>query len=109
MVKGSRLRITVLKKLKPKDIFGDKLPARTVNTNECETFKIGQQFLIDELGNFPEGFCPWAWKDLFTVITHLRFGEDFPWMLEKGIAIACCSDGFRPVIFKIERFDRVDK
>jgi len=33
----------------------------------------------------------------------LAFGGDFPWFKEKGIAISCCSDGLRPVVFKLER------
>ena len=105
MVKGNRLKITILKKLNPDIIFGKNLPAKTNIMGECTTFKIGQTFLVDEEGRFPVGFCPWAWKDIFTVMTHLRFGSDFPWMLEKGVVITCCSDGFRPVIFKIERLE----
>lgn len=27
------------------------------------------------------------------------------WMREENVMIACCSDGTRPVIFKIERMD----
>lgn len=31
------------------------------------------------------------------------------WMKEDNTMIACCSDGTRPVIFKIERIDEEDK
>ena len=30
------------------------------------------------------------------------------WMKEENTMIACCSDGTRPVIFKIERIDVPD-
>jgi uncharacterized repeat protein (TIGR04076 family) len=28
-----------------------------------------------------------------------------PWVEQKGAAIACCTDGYRPVVFKIERIE----
>jgi uncharacterized repeat protein (TIGR04076 family) len=32
-------------------------------------------------------------------------GGRFPGMKDSGVAIAGCSDWFRPVIFKVERLD----
>ncbi|RLB26553.1 MAG: TIGR04076 family protein, partial [Deltaproteobacteria bacterium] len=29
----------------------------------------------------------------------------YPWLKQKGVAIACCTDGLRPVIFKLERIE----
>lgn len=103
MVERRKVKITVLKKLKPKEIFGDELPAATDIKDACSVFNVGQQFIVGEDGRTPEGFCAWAWNDLYGVLTHLRFGGDFPWMREKGTIVSCCSDGFRPVIFKLER------
>jgi uncharacterized repeat protein (TIGR04076 family) len=40
-------------------------------------------------------------KDIFTVV----LGGDFPWAKQPGVTITCCTDGSRPVIFKIERVD----
>ena len=52
----------------------------------------------------PEGFCGWAWRDVYKNVSVLAFGGDFPWM-EKGVAITCCTDGVRPVSFHMERLD----
>ena len=45
----------------------------------------------------PEKFCAWAYADIRTYI---------PMVLGQGSPIAvCCTDGFRPVFFKVERID----
>ena len=62
----------------------------------------GQEFDVD--GNKPEGFCVWAWNDLFKSLSVLHFGGNLPWA-EEGKMIACCTDGIRPVSFKLERID----
>ena len=105
MVKISKIKITVLKKFKPGEVF-KKTPADSNIKDDCSLFTVGQEFIIDDnsvVGKIPEGFCTWAWNDLFGVLTHLRLGGDFPWMNEEGVTVACCTDGFRPVIFKLER------
>jgi uncharacterized repeat protein (TIGR04076 family) len=53
----------------------------------------------------PEGFCPGAYTDLFRYILGLQSGANFPWMNEDGMVLACCNDGFRPVIFRLERIE----
>ena len=100
-----KVRITVLKLSKPGDLWGRDLPGVTSVKDACSAFAVGQQFVVDEYGHCPEGFCPHAWYDVWPWIMHLRFGGDFPWMLEKGTAVVCCTDGFRPVIFKLERIE----
>jgi uncharacterized repeat protein (TIGR04076 family) len=51
----------------------------------------------------PHGFCPTAWIALSSNIRLLSYGCNFPWIKEEGVTINCCTDGLRPVIFKIER------
>jgi len=51
----------------------------------------------------PKGFCSWAWADIQRDVTVLALGGDFPWVKEKGVTFSSCTDGFRPVIFKLER------
>ena len=41
--------------------------------------------------------------DIQRDVAHLAMGGDFPWMKEKGEMVSCCTDGLRPVIFKLER------
>jgi uncharacterized repeat protein (TIGR04076 family) len=65
-------------------------------------FHDGQQFLSEGL-KMPEGFCSWAWADIQRDVTVLAVGGNFPWVKEEGVMISCCTDGFRPVLFKLER------
>ena len=101
----SEVKITVLKRVDPSVIFDGKVPNRPGTDekyNVCNAFEDGQEFIVGLDGNQPEGFCGWAWRDVYKDLSVLRFGGNFPW-LEKGIAITCCTDGIRPVSFKMER------
>ena len=102
MAKRYRVRITVLKRSRPEEVFRES-PIKGGPTRACEVFEDGQEFIVDESGRMPEGFCSWAWDDISKVVNVLRFGGNFPWFEEEGISINCCTDGLRPVIFKIER------
>ena len=51
----------------------------------------------------PPGFCGWAWADIQRDVAHLALGGDFPWIKQKGTMISTCTDGLRPVVFKLER------
>ena len=99
-----RIRITVLKRYAPKAVFLEPIIQGSI-VDACTVFKEGQEFIVDESGRMPEGFCSWAWDDLSKVVNVLRFGGDFPWYEEKGVSVNCCTDGLRPVIFKLERAD----
>lgn len=51
----------------------------------------------------PGGFCPWAWVDIYHSVSALSAGADFsPLEQRKNMQILCCTDGIRPVIFKVE-------
>lgn len=100
-----RAKITVIKKINMHDIYGDKVPAAIDEeriTPECNRFEVGQQFVVDN-HNCPEGFCNWAFADIQRDLVHILYGGYYPWMKEKGVAISCCTDGLRPVVFKIEK------
>lgn len=104
MVGKSKVGITVLKKLGSEEIFGDNPPLGK-NVKACPVFEVGQEFIVSEDGEMPKGFCHWAWNDIYKVVTALRHGAN--WDLrtkEKGApTIHCCTDGLRPVIFKLKR------
>lgn len=103
MVEQGRVKITVLKKLSSKEIFGDDPPFRE-NVAACRQFDVGQEFVVGEDGGMPEGFCHWAWNDMYKVVTTLKYGGSFSKEREKEASIVrCCTDGLRPVIFKLER------
>jgi uncharacterized repeat protein (TIGR04076 family) len=69
----------------------------------CSVYEDGQEFIIEENLRMPEEFCQSAWLSMYPNIRTLSFGGNLPYFDEKGIAINCCTDGIRPVIFKIER------
>ncbi len=103
----SKVKITVLKRVDPSVIFDGKVPNMPGTDRKysiCTAFEEGQEFIVEN-GEKPEGFCSWAWRDVYKDISVLRFGGDFdPWV-EKGVAITCCTDGIRPVSFKMERIE----
>ena len=92
--------------MKLEDVYGDNLPlVSDTFVSPCTFgFKEGDEF-ISEDGRIPEGFCNWAFADIHRDITHLRFGGDYPWMKEKGVTYATCTDGLRPVAFRLERIE----
>ncbi|MBI4768225.1 MAG: TIGR04076 family protein [Deltaproteobacteria bacterium] len=103
----SQLKITVVKKVNTNDLFGNNPPLTAKEnrmTPECDRFKTGQEFILDNI-DCPPGFCTWAFADIQRDIAHLFFRGNYPWVKEKGATLACCTDGFRPVIFKIERIE----
>ncbi len=104
MVGKSKVRIKVLRKLDSQEIFGDDPPLGE-NVKACPMYEVDQEFIVGEDGEMPEGFCHWAWNDLYKVVTALRYGVNWEPETKKTGAptVHCCTDGLRPVIFKLER------
>jgi uncharacterized repeat protein (TIGR04076 family) len=103
------VRITVLKRALHEDL------ARAHGGREirpCEVLREGQTFLTGF--QKPDGFCDWAWTDVSRGVVALLTGGTFDrgvfqgWMRTSGSLVACCSDGFRPVSFLLERIDTLD-
>ena len=100
----SKLKITVLKKFNPKDVFGhDYMNPRGEIVPTCYVFDEGEEFLIENLEK-PEKFCGWGWKTVVKDLELLDSGEDVTWS-EPGVMYSSCTDGIRPVVFKLERTD----
>jgi uncharacterized repeat protein (TIGR04076 family) len=102
-----KCKITVLRKMFNRD-FAEKFCRESVTP--CPVFTEGQEFIYDHSGdgNKPSGFCERAWHDIYsTVMTLAQNGTFIGWMKEDGVSIACCTDGTRPVVFKIERIASV--
>jgi uncharacterized repeat protein (TIGR04076 family) len=97
-----KVKITVLKRFNPSEVFS-KSPVTSVEPmGACERLKDGQEFIVDQL-EMPKGFCTSAWVSIYGNVRLLAFGGSLPWFKEKGVAVNCCIDGLRPVIFKLER------
>jgi len=99
----ARVKITVARKLDRSEIFADRSPGCT-STSEpvCPRFTEGEEFTA-AIDDMPEGFCPGAWSDIFRFVCGLQAGADYEWVNEEGRVLVCCNDGFRPVIFRLER------
>lgn len=104
MAKRYALKITVVKKLSTKEVYGKRPSELADNFSAyCDRLELGNEFIVEESGAMPSGFCAWAWHDIYPVVTGLRFGGNYPWMTKDGMTYSCCTDGARPVFFKIER------
>jgi len=96
-----KCRITVLRTLLFQDLQ-DEYPLPHPGT--CPVMKEGDVFTTGGMfGNsMPEGFCQYAWQAIQIMACTLAgggkvFGEDYN--------IACCNDGIRPVILKLEAIE----
>ena len=105
-----RAKITVLQRTVNQEI-ADAYMGEEYRNREggviCSQFEDGQEFILDSWGTVPKGFCAWAWADIHKYILMIMGGGfyDTPWVIPQNAAIACCTDGYRPVIFKIEALD----
>lgn len=97
----AKCKITVLKRTVNQDLINDY--GKEV-LGPCDQFTDGQEFLL-EGADKPEDFCSWAWADIHRDLMIIYFEGDVPWIEPSGTHITCCTDGLRPVVFKIERID----
>jgi len=96
------LQITVLRRFVHPE-FQSYVEERLV---KCPCFTEGQMFRTSY--EKPEGFCDWAWNDIFVYVVALLNGGNFSegvfkgWMKDKSVMIASCTDGIRPVVFELK-------
>lgn len=88
-------KITVLKKSFHKELY-QEYPYGEAKS--CGRFEEGQEFFTTNPWDPPEGFCHWAWADLRAIIHSLHAGNP-------TVMIVSCTDGLRPVLFKLERVE----
>jgi uncharacterized repeat protein (TIGR04076 family) len=74
----------------------------------CEVFTEGQTFIVDAASaSMPQGFCPWAWNDIYKVlVAYFANGSFDMWNQGGNKILACCSDGTRPVYLEIEKMEQ---
>jgi uncharacterized repeat protein (TIGR04076 family) len=94
------VKITVLRKLRIEDLFDEY--ADEDFESECPIFNVGDEFVARE-DFVPEGFCRWAWADIFRDVVCLSGGGNYSHIRRKGVMISGCTGGLRSVIFKLER------
>lgn len=125
-----KVKLTVIDKKLYSDL--QKQYCADPNSGTCPCYNIGDEFIFERYGtaddfwhmglntlnqtaNTADGIagsydfphCSEAWDAISRYIyTGLQGGSIMRgWMNDERIMIACCSDGTRPVIFKIERMD----
>ena len=105
-----KVKITVLE-----TTLNEKLAAEygAACLGKCPMLKEGQAFYADYAK--PDGFCDEAWKAIYQYVFALAHGAGNgvfyygDWIRKPGVAICCCNDGLRPVIFKLEATDETSE
>jgi len=97
------VKITVIKKTLNQDLV--EKYTESGDWKHCEKFREGQEFISENV-NMPSGFCSWAWADIQKYVLALARGAKLVGV-KSGVCITCCTDGFRPVIFKLEKINEV--
>ena len=69
----------------------------------CGIYEDNQEIIVEESLAMPDGFCQSAWMAIYPTVRTLGFGGNLPFFKKEGVAVSCCTDGIRPVVFKIER------
>ena len=98
-------------KFLPKTLYNQEIAEEyrrpDVHQGPCPFFKEGQEFIVNYLTEKPEGFdCDWAWDDLHKVLLAMMLNGSFgTWMKDPNTFISSCTDGTKPVIFKLERLE----
>ena len=99
------VKITVVRKMNRDELYADRDPGCSSGSEPvCPLFEEGQEFTAT-ISEMPDGFCPGAWTDIFRFVCGLEAGANYPWVNESGKVLVCCNDGFRPVIFRLERME----
>lgn len=103
-----KCKITVLRREYYQDLADQYLA--NPDTGKCKLFHEGQEFIVDMdtyVHMLRGEFCSEAWDCIsHYVYAAIQGGSIMKgWTNDEKIMIACCSDGVRPVIFKIERMD----
>ena len=106
-----KVKITVVKKTFHSDLVDelttgpDDWREGTIGSkaNCCHSFDIGHEFISDGT-HMPDGFPDPPWVDIQKYFFILGRGGNMLGV-ENGTYVTNCTDGFRPVTFKLERIE----
>ena len=106
-----KVKITVIKKTFYSDLVDelttgpDDWREGTIGSkaNCCHSFDIGHEFISDGT-HMPDGFPDPPWVDIQKYVFILGRGGNMLGV-ENGTYVTNCTDGFRPVTFKLERIE----
>jgi uncharacterized repeat protein (TIGR04076 family) len=104
----AKVKITVVERTLNREIceeYGSEHFLEGGGCNPCTRFEDGQEFVLQRLDK-PEEFCSWAWADIHREIRTVAMGGGMEgYVNAPQTMIACCTDGMKPVVFKIERIN----
>ena len=94
-----KVKISVIRK----EFYGELAEEYLVDGKEagaCPVLEVGNGGAV-----MPEGFCPVAWLDIYSSLCALMSGNNIisDWYKNPKTKILCCTDGTRPVVFKLEQ------
>jgi len=101
----NRVRITVIERTLNPEIaeeYGSAEYKSSSADGRCPRFRDREALTLDGLEK-PAGFCDRAWADIQGALRTVAHGGEHSFMVSRGAAIVCCTDGIRPVVFRIER------
>lgn len=103
-----KCKITVIKKECYEDLQEKYL--KNPKSGPCDIFEVGQEFIVDghDFWHMMDGkFCSEAWDAISRYVYAAIQGGSIMqgWTNDSKIMIACCNDGTRPVVFKLERIE----
>jgi uncharacterized repeat protein (TIGR04076 family) len=97
----SNVKITVIKVTDPKENF----PVSPIKQNKplppYQIHEKGQEYYVGPDINMPAR----AWGHIKSGVTLLSYGGSYPWNEEPNVSVECCTDGLRPVVYKMERIE----
>lgn len=100
-----KVKITVLEKHFYANIADEYLTEGHA-VGPCPLLEKGAVFVFEGNTVMPQGFCPWAWIDIYRGVSALAAGATYvPWNNKHGLQILCCTDGVRPVVFALETLE----
>lgn len=75
MVKIHKVKITVLRRFHPSEVF-EKAPITSKTPfGKCDQLKDGQEFIVKDV-KIPDGFCNTAWLAIYSNVRLLSYGFD---------------------------------
>ncbi len=96
-----KMKITVVKGFTAEEVFDGEVPDHFPETfkSPCPMHPEGQEFVMEN-PNCPDGFCNWAYADIQKDLVRMWIGG--PTGKERNPNYFSCTDGMRPVVFKVE-------